>query len=97
MKKNSRGRDVSEKQLFHGTDSKFVDTICLNNFDWRICGVNGTAYGKGEARRIVKIVIRLRLTMGVQLSYNKDNIDTQGVLESRKEELLCETLYLCGV
>lgn len=48
MKKNSRGRDVSEKQLFHGTDSKFVDTICLNNFDWRICGVNGTAYGKGS-------------------------------------------------
>lgn len=48
MKKNNRGRDVEEKQLFHGTDTKHVDAICVNNFDWRICGTHGTAYGKGE-------------------------------------------------
>ncbi|XP_041709402.1 protein mono-ADP-ribosyltransferase PARP12-like [Coregonus clupeaformis] len=48
MKKNNRGRNVTEKQLFHGTDSKYLDAICLNNFDWRICGLNGTAYGKGS-------------------------------------------------
>ncbi|XP_054911776.1 protein mono-ADP-ribosyltransferase PARP12 [Poeciliopsis prolifica] len=48
MKNNNNGREVEEKQLFHGTDSKHIDAICLNNFDWRICGVNGTAYGKGS-------------------------------------------------
>uniref|UniRef100_A0A3B3YSQ8 Poly (ADP-ribose) polymerase family, member 12a n=1 Tax=Poecilia mexicana TaxID=48701 RepID=A0A3B3YSQ8_9TELE len=48
MKNNNSGREVEEKQLFHGTDSKHIDAICLNNFDWRICGVNGTAYGKGS-------------------------------------------------
>lgn len=48
MKKNNRGKDVAEKQLFHGTDRKHVDAICKNNFDWRICGTHGTAYGKGE-------------------------------------------------
>ncbi|XP_023205693.1 poly [ADP-ribose] polymerase 12-like [Xiphophorus maculatus] len=48
MKNNNRGREVEEKQLFHGTDSKYIGAICLNNFDWRICGVNGTAYGKGS-------------------------------------------------
>ncbi|XP_070997603.1 protein mono-ADP-ribosyltransferase PARP12-like [Oncorhynchus clarkii lewisi] len=48
MKKNNRGRNVTEKQLFHGTDSKYLDAICLNNFDWRICGLNGTTYGKGS-------------------------------------------------
>ncbi|KAL1275251.1 hypothetical protein QQF64_034874 [Cirrhinus molitorella] len=48
MKKNNGGRDVAEKQLFHGTDSKHLDAICLNNFDWRICGTHGTAYGKGS-------------------------------------------------
>ncbi|XP_020346581.1 protein mono-ADP-ribosyltransferase PARP12 [Oncorhynchus kisutch] len=48
MKKNNRRRNVTEKQLFHGTDSKYLHAICLNNFDWRICGLNGTAYGKGS-------------------------------------------------
>lgn len=47
MKKNNGGRNVEEKQLFHGTDTKHLDAICLNNFDWRICGTHGTAYGKG--------------------------------------------------
>ncbi|XP_051544403.1 protein mono-ADP-ribosyltransferase PARP12-like isoform X2 [Myxocyprinus asiaticus] len=48
MKKNNGGRDVAEKKLFHGTDPKHEDAICLNNFDWRICGTHGTAYGKGS-------------------------------------------------
>ncbi|XP_029598324.1 protein mono-ADP-ribosyltransferase PARP12 [Salmo trutta] len=38
---------INEKQLFHGTDSKHVDSICRNNFDWRLCGTNGTSFGKG--------------------------------------------------
>ncbi|XP_058630360.1 protein mono-ADP-ribosyltransferase PARP12-like [Onychostoma macrolepis] len=48
MKKHNGGRDVTEKQLFHGTDSTHLDAICHNNFDWRICGTHGTAYGKGS-------------------------------------------------
>ncbi|KAJ3612626.1 hypothetical protein NHX12_020893 [Muraenolepis orangiensis] len=47
MKKRNGGRNVTERQLFHGTDSKYVDAICTSNFDWRICGTHGTAYGKG--------------------------------------------------
>ncbi|XP_038833605.1 protein mono-ADP-ribosyltransferase PARP12-like [Salvelinus namaycush] len=39
---------INEKQLFHGTDSKYFDSICRDNFDWRICGKNGTSYGKGS-------------------------------------------------
>lgn len=49
MKNNNNGRIVAEKQLFHGTDSKYVDAICSANFDWRICGTHGTAFGKGES------------------------------------------------
>ncbi|XP_064175721.1 protein mono-ADP-ribosyltransferase PARP12-like isoform X2 [Anguilla rostrata] len=48
MRKNNGGRNVSEKQLFHGTDSKHIDAICKQNFDWRICGTHGTAYGRGS-------------------------------------------------
>uniref|UniRef100_UPI003AAEBC39 protein mono-ADP-ribosyltransferase PARP12-like n=1 Tax=Centroberyx gerrardi TaxID=166262 RepID=UPI003AAEBC39 len=48
MKKNNSGRNVTERKLFHGTDSKHVDAICLDNFDWRICGTHGTAFGKGS-------------------------------------------------
>ncbi|XP_005988721.1 protein mono-ADP-ribosyltransferase PARP12 [Latimeria chalumnae] len=48
MKKRSGGKEVSEKQLFHGTDRNLIDAICQHNFDWRICGAHGTAYGKGS-------------------------------------------------
>ncbi|XP_072902693.1 protein mono-ADP-ribosyltransferase PARP12 [Hemitrygon akajei] len=48
MKKNNNGKDVVEKQLFHGTDSSIIDAICQQNFDWRICGTHGTTYGKGS-------------------------------------------------
>ncbi|XP_029016918.1 protein mono-ADP-ribosyltransferase PARP12 [Betta splendens] len=48
MKINNNGRVVTEKKLFHGTNSKNVDAICSTNFDWRICGTHGTAFGKGS-------------------------------------------------
>ena len=48
MKKRNGGSYVEEKKLFHGTHAKFNDAICCSNFDWRVCGTHGTAYGKGE-------------------------------------------------
>ncbi|KAG9330437.1 hypothetical protein JZ751_025342, partial [Albula glossodonta] len=48
MKKHNAGKNANEKLLFHGTDSKHIDAICRENFDWRICGTHGTAYGKGS-------------------------------------------------
>ncbi|KAJ8373853.1 hypothetical protein SKAU_G00044330 [Synaphobranchus kaupii] len=48
MRKNNAGRNVNERLLFHGTDSTHVDAICKQNFDWRLCGTHGTAYGKGS-------------------------------------------------
>ncbi|XP_040886394.1 protein mono-ADP-ribosyltransferase PARP12 [Toxotes jaculatrix] len=48
MKNKNSGRNATEKRLFHGTDSNHVDAICLTNFDWRICGTHGTAFGKGS-------------------------------------------------
>ncbi|XP_041110316.1 protein mono-ADP-ribosyltransferase PARP12-like [Polyodon spathula] len=48
MKRKNGGKDVDEKLLFHGTQKSLVDAICSQNFDWRICGVHGTAYGKGS-------------------------------------------------
>ncbi|XP_038643772.1 protein mono-ADP-ribosyltransferase PARP12-like [Scyliorhinus canicula] len=48
MKKTSSGTDVAEKQLFHGTDPQYIEAICQQNFDWRICGVHGTTYGRGS-------------------------------------------------
>lgn len=47
MKKRNGGRPVLEMKLFHGTANKYVNAICHSNFDWRICGSHGTAYGKG--------------------------------------------------
>ena len=38
-----------EKELFHGTKPKIVDSICKENFDWRLSGENvGTLYGQGS-------------------------------------------------
>ncbi|XP_056443598.1 protein mono-ADP-ribosyltransferase PARP12-like [Gadus chalcogrammus] len=48
MKTKNGGRCVAERKLFHGTDSKYIDAICCSNFDWRICGTHGTAYGNGS-------------------------------------------------
>lgn len=49
MQKQNGGKAVDERQLFHGTSHNFVDAICQQNFDWRICGLHGTSYGKGKA------------------------------------------------
>ncbi|XP_047008698.2 protein mono-ADP-ribosyltransferase PARP12 [Ictalurus punctatus] len=48
MKERNGGRDVDERLLFHGTEQSLIEAICEQNFDWRICGVNGTLYGKGS-------------------------------------------------
>uniref|UniRef100_A0A4W5NSM8 Poly (ADP-ribose) polymerase family, member 12a n=1 Tax=Hucho hucho TaxID=62062 RepID=A0A4W5NSM8_9TELE len=48
MKKNNGGQNSKELHLFHGTDPKHVDAICRDNFDWRLCGTNGTVYGEGS-------------------------------------------------
>nr|XP_046249220.1 protein mono-ADP-ribosyltransferase PARP12-like [Scatophagus argus] len=48
MKKRNGGSAVNEQYLFHGTDESLVEAICDQNFDWRVCGVHGTAYGKGS-------------------------------------------------
>ncbi|XP_051691620.2 protein mono-ADP-ribosyltransferase PARP12 [Oryctolagus cuniculus] len=48
MQKQNGGKAVDERQLFHGTNTSFVDAICQQNFDWRVCGLHGTSYGKGS-------------------------------------------------
>ncbi|XP_067387027.1 protein mono-ADP-ribosyltransferase PARP12-like isoform X2 [Emydura macquarii macquarii] len=48
MKKKNDGKNVDERLLFHGTNSSLLEAICNQNFDWRICGVHGTSYGKGS-------------------------------------------------
>ncbi|KAK1201522.1 PAR12 ribosyltransferase, partial [Pygoscelis papua] len=48
MQKTNRGKAVDERFLFHGTSKKYTDAICQQNFDWRICGLHGTVYGKGS-------------------------------------------------
>uniref|UniRef100_A0A8C6TEE8 Si:ch73-252i11.1 n=1 Tax=Neogobius melanostomus TaxID=47308 RepID=A0A8C6TEE8_9GOBI len=48
LNNKNNGQAVTEKKLFHGTDPSLVNTICATNFDWRVCGVNGTAYGQGS-------------------------------------------------
>lgn len=48
MKAKNGGKPVEEKHLFHGTDESLIEAICGQNFDWRMCGIHGTAYGKGS-------------------------------------------------
>ncbi|XP_065713918.2 protein mono-ADP-ribosyltransferase PARP12-like [Patagioenas fasciata] len=48
MQKSNGGKAADERFLFHGTSEKYVDAICQQNFDWRICGLHGTVYGKGS-------------------------------------------------
>ncbi|KAM4749226.1 protein mono-ADP-ribosyltransferase TIPARP-like [Rhinophrynus dorsalis] len=40
-------RNRAERHLFHGTDNSLVEAICKQNFDPRVCGKNGTVYGRG--------------------------------------------------
>ncbi|XP_056373931.1 protein mono-ADP-ribosyltransferase PARP12-like isoform X2 [Hyla sarda] len=48
MKKINQGQEVKEMRLFHGTDTAHIVAICNQNFDWRLCGTHGTAYGQGS-------------------------------------------------
>ncbi|MGH0116587.1 UNVERIFIED_CONTAM: hypothetical protein FKN15_014787 [Acipenser sinensis] len=48
MKKKTGGKVVDERTLFHGTEKALLEAICQQNFDWRMCGAHGTAYGKGS-------------------------------------------------
>ncbi|KAK2841992.1 hypothetical protein Q5P01_012192 [Channa striata] len=48
MKERNGGKSVNQQYLFHGTDESLIEAICEQNFDWRMCGVHGTAYGKGS-------------------------------------------------
>ncbi|XP_066580305.1 protein mono-ADP-ribosyltransferase PARP12 [Amia ocellicauda] len=48
MKKRNGGKAVDERFLFHGTEQSLISAICEQNFDWRICGIHGTLYGKGS-------------------------------------------------
>ena len=36
-----------------------MDAICQQNFDWRVCGLHGTSYGKGKAGVLPTIVGKL--------------------------------------
>ncbi|KAM4712450.1 protein mono-ADP-ribosyltransferase PARP11-like [Anableps anableps] len=40
-------KEIPERRLFHGTDSKNVDSICKYNFDLRIPKKNGRTFGNG--------------------------------------------------
>lgn len=48
MKQRNKATAVNEQYLFHGTDESLIEAICEQNFDWRMCGVHGTHYGKGS-------------------------------------------------
>ncbi|XP_034542085.1 protein mono-ADP-ribosyltransferase PARP12-like [Notolabrus celidotus] len=75
MKKRNGGKAVNEQYLFHGTDEPLIEAICDQNFDWRMCGVHGTAYGKGSyfakeasySDRYAKVNSRRMKTMFVAL------------------------------
>ncbi|XP_028661170.1 protein mono-ADP-ribosyltransferase TIPARP-like isoform X1 [Erpetoichthys calabaricus] len=41
-------KDSIERHLFHGTTEATIDTICKMNFDPRVAGKNGIAYGRGS-------------------------------------------------
>ncbi|XP_070560663.1 protein mono-ADP-ribosyltransferase PARP12-like [Ptychodera flava] len=49
MKQKASDGRVNVRHLFHGTDEDYVDVICRQNFDWRLCGSRiGTKFGKGS-------------------------------------------------
>ena len=39
---------IDERQLYHGTEHNIIDSICRQNFDFRLCGKNATVCGKGS-------------------------------------------------
>ena len=48
-KKMSKNRgNANEKYLYHGTSPESIDSICAQNFDFRVSGKNATMFGKGS-------------------------------------------------
>ncbi|CAJ1054692.1 protein mono-ADP-ribosyltransferase TIPARP-like [Xyrichtys novacula] len=47
MQKRLTKEEPLELHLFHGTTKEAAEDICFNNFDPRMAGVNGTAFGFG--------------------------------------------------
>ena len=44
-----RSTPATQLMLFHGTNKQYVEAICQQGFDWRMCGTSvGTKYGKGS-------------------------------------------------
>ncbi|XP_019962062.2 protein mono-ADP-ribosyltransferase PARP12 [Paralichthys olivaceus] len=48
MTERNGRKPVNQQYLFHGTDASLIQAISEQNFDWRMCGVHGVAYGKGS-------------------------------------------------
>lgn len=73
MNKNG-GKAVNKLYLFHGTDESLIEAICEQNFDWRICGVHGTSFGKGRVVQrltpaVEKNIIGLHILLVCVTSY----------------------------
>ena len=71
MRERSGGKAVEERLLFHGTDHSLLEAICEQNFDWRMCGVHGTLYGKGECSWTVQLKYRAVQSVNVTPQCNK--------------------------
>ena len=48
QKEHTRLQGPLERHLFHGTTKIAVESICRNNFDPRVSGVNGNSHGFGS-------------------------------------------------
>jgi poly [ADP-ribose] polymerase 7/11/12/13 len=49
MKRKKKDGNITELQLFHGTNEEIVDAICRQGFDFRFSGSKtGHKYGKGS-------------------------------------------------
>ncbi|XP_034019403.1 protein mono-ADP-ribosyltransferase TIPARP-like [Thalassophryne amazonica] len=47
-KQHTQSTEPLERHLFHGTTMEAAEDICHNNFDPRMAGANGSAYGYGS-------------------------------------------------
>lgn len=56
LKKKRGVPQINEQMLFHGTSSEFVEAICIHNFDWRINGIHGALFGKGNHPNLVGVL-----------------------------------------
>lgn len=82
------GKTVNLQYLFHGTDDSLIEAICEQNFDWRMCGVHGTAYGKGTLGFGSQFSHKMNLQHAL-LTKHKRNVCSLNVLHVVFRELLC--------